>query len=468
MSGRPARDGASQGSAPPVERSAEAPGVVAQLWPEAGWNTTGLRVPRHRATTAHLCSIYPFQAEEGLGARGVYLGTNVLAGGGAFCFDPFQLYSDGLLTSPNILVVGEVGSGKSSAIKTFLYRSIGVLGSPGGLGRWVAITDPKGEYGPLADALGLAVVRLYPGGPDRLNPLDAGPTAGRASPAELQMRRTAMVSAIVASVLHRALTPVEDAAVGWAIAALAARTSGASPELGDLAHLVHQPTEEMAARANTDTEQLARSVEAVALALGKLLERDLRGMFDGRSTVAIDWSGRGLVLDLSAVYHDPDALRLVMIAATGWLQAYLAAPDGEDVPRRVQVIEEAWAITGDLVTARYLQGCYKLSRSYGVANIAVVHRISDLRAQADDGSAAAKIAMGLLADTQTRVLFRQPTDQIVEARALLGLSGAEADLLPQLAKGRALWRVAGRAAVVQHVIGPAERAICDTDAHLLV
>ena len=30
-----------------------------------------LRLPRHRATTAHLCSAYPFLAESGLGARGV-------------------------------------------------------------------------------------------------------------------------------------------------------------------------------------------------------------------------------------------------------------------------------------------------------------------------------------------------------------------------------------------------------------
>lgn len=120
-------------------------------------------------------------------------------------------------------------------------------------------------------------------------------------------------------------------------------------------------------------------------------------MFDGPSTVNIDWTGRGLVLDLcSAVYHDADALRLVMIAAAGWLQAYLATPMGTTVPRRVQVIEEAWAVLGDTLCARYLQGCYKLSCSFGVANIAVAHRISDLRAQADDGTAAAKIAMALL------------------------------------------------------------------------
>lgn len=116
-----------------------------------------------------------------------------------------------------MLVLGEVGSGKSSSVKTFLDRSIGVLGSPGGLGRWCAIVDPKGEYGPLAAALGLDVIKLHPGGTVRLNPLDPGP--GNTTKGEITQRRCAMAGAVCAAVLGRALTPLEDAAVGWAVAA---------------------------------------------------------------------------------------------------------------------------------------------------------------------------------------------------------------------------------------------------------
>jgi hypothetical protein len=47
---------------------------------------------------------------------------------------------------------------------------------------------------------------------------------------------------------------------------------------------------------------------------------------------------------------------------------------------------------------------------------------------------------------------------------MLGLTDVEAQLLPRLIKGRALWRVADRAAIVQHVVGDAERSITDTDA----
>ena len=74
--------------------------------------------------------------------------------------------------------------------------------------------------------------------------------------------------------------------------------------------------------------------------------------------------------------------------------------------------------------------------------------------------------MGLLADTQTRVLFRQSSDQVDDAARLLGLTAPEIQLLPRLAKGRALWKVGDRTAVVAHVIGKAERGFCDTAARM--
>lgn len=411
-----------------------------------------LPLPRHRATTAHLCSAYPFAAEIGLGARGVYLGSNLLTGGGGFTFDPFEAYADGIVTNPNMLIAGEPGVGKSATAKTFIHRSVGVFG------RQATIVDPKGEYLPLAESLGLTVVKLHPGGSTRINPLDPGPNSSGGD--EERVRRQAeMLVTLLGSVLRRDLSPVEDAVLGGAMAHLA-NSRVSEPTLGDVAALLVRPTADMVPTEVTD-EELARSVEALPYALGKLLDRSLRGMFDGPSTVSIDWHGPGVVIDLSAVHHDADALTLVLIATTAWLQTLMATPGG---PRRLQVLDEAWALLGSERTSKYLQACWKLSRAYGVANLAIVHRLSDLRSQTDDGTTAAKVSMGLLADTQTRVLFRQSTDQVAEAGAMLGLTSTESQLLPRLVKGRALWKIAGRSAVVAHRIGPNERWFCDTDA----
>jgi hypothetical protein len=420
--------------------------------------TRRLALAHHRATTAPLATAYPFLAEAGLGGRGVYLGTNLLTGGGGFAYDPFEAYTAGVLTNPNILIAGEPGVGKSALTKAFLARSVAVFG------RWCAIADPKGEYDGLAAHLGLARINLHPGGTARLNPLDPPPVGGD-DELETARRQTTMVCALLAHVLGRALSPLEDAVVGWAITELArTRARGHTATLADLARLLAEPTADMAARARTSAADLARGAEAATYALGKLLDRSLRGMFDGPTTIALDPDGPGVVLDLSAVHHDPDALTLVMVAATAWLQAVLARPGSR---RRIQVLDEAWALLGTAHTARYLQACWKLCRAYGIANVAVVHRLSDLRAQADDGTTTAKGTAGLLADTQTRVLFRQAADQIPDARTLLGLTPTEATLLTRLVKGRALWKIGGRSAVVHLSLRATEAALCDTDAAMV-
>jgi len=118
--------------------------------------------PGHQATTAHFQAVYPAVAEAGLGARGVYIGRDMH--GGSFVYDPWVLYSRGVLNDANTLVIGRPDFGKSSLSKTWLLRSR-VFGRRG------EIVDLKGEYDPLVNALGGTILRLTPGGRTRLNPL---------------------------------------------------------------------------------------------------------------------------------------------------------------------------------------------------------------------------------------------------------------------------------------------------------
>lgn len=409
---------------------------------------SSLRLPYHRATTANACAIYPLAVDPPLPCRGPIVGIDVTAGNSRFRFDPFAAYEAGLVTNPNMLIAGEPGAGKSTLVKTLAARA-SRFGD-----RWIAICDPKGEYHALADNLGLTHIQLRPGGNERLNPLDP---RGEDDPAERAARNTHTVTALAAAVLHRPLTPIEDAACGWATAILA-RSPG-EPTLADLAALLTHPTEPLAARANATGDQLSRQVEEVTWAIGKLLDRQLRGMFDGPTTIRLDSDGPGVAVDLSAVGRDPDALAVVMVAATSWLQSALTRPG----PPRMHILDEAWALLASERTARWLQACWKLGRAWGVANVAVIHRLSDLRSQADDGTATAKVAAGLLADTQTRVLYRQSADQAADAAELLALTATEIAVLPRLARGRGLWHVGAHRRVVHHHLLRGEQALCDTD-----
>ena len=52
------------------------------------------------------------------------------------------------------------------------------------------------------------------------------------------------------------------------------------------------------------------------------------------------------------------------------------------------------------------------------------------------------------------------------AAALLGLSSTEAEIVPHLRRGVALWKVGSRSFLVEHRLSPAEGAIVDTDARM--
>jgi len=398
---------------------------------------------------AHLRSLYPFHTDSGFGHRGPYMGVAVTGGMGAFHYDPFELYGT-VLTNPNVIVIGEVGSGKSSTVKAFLARSLAVYG----LRRFVAVIDPKGEYRTLADTLSIPVIKLHPGGTARLNPMDPRPGD---DPADV-LGRQRLVAGLVTAVLARPLQPTEDALLGWAILSLG--RSGRAFTLSDLIGAIQNPAGDVVELTRSNPLQLARAAVPVVFALDKLISRSLRGMFDGPTTATVDWAdGPGVVLDLSAVYSDRDALPLVVMAATHWLTAVLQ----RDSDRRViQVIDEAWAAV--LHGARHFQASLKLARTYGVSTWLICHRPSDLTAQADDGTADAKIAAGLLSDIQTRILLRQPSDQLAMAADLFALNTREATLVGQLIRGRALWRLQDRGAVVHNVLSPAERRLFDTDA----
>jgi type IV secretory pathway VirB4 component len=435
------------------------PAVRARTFVGARVTRPTLRVSWHRGTTAHLSSIYPFSVQGSAGVQGPYIGLDLLAGGAEFCWDPFEAYGAGAATNPNCWVLGEPGNGKSALVKSLLWRMSAIYGA-GDSGRWIAIADPKGEYVPLAARLGMDIVRLAPGGTTRINPLASGPTAAEEPKEQRVVRRAELVGALAATVLGRPLTQVEDAVVFAAVERLTASPSPLPPALGDVAALVHDPPADLRARigptATTECGQLG-------FALDKLLTRSLRGMFDGQSTVTVDPRGPGLLLDLSAVPLDSEALPLVMVASAAWLSQVMSEPG----PRRVQVLDEAWALVANRHTARYLQTCFKLGRAYGVANICITHRPSDLAAQADDGTSTAKIAAGLLADAATKIVLRQAPDQLEAAATAFGLTEPERTIVGQLVRGRALWKVAGRSAVVHHLLAPGELDLVDTDARML-
>jgi type IV secretory pathway VirB4 component len=351
-----------------------------------------------------------------------------------------------------MLVLGQIGRGKSSFVKSLVWRQQV-------FGRQAWIVDPKGEYGRLAEAAGATSLRIAPGGSLRLNPLQS-PGRRRSGDPEALRRQAELLCSLAAGSLGRGLLPHERTAAELAMATVGARTAG--PTLPAVVDALLVPEPAAAASVHTDVTALASDGRQVALELRRLVRGDLAGMFDGPTSEGINLTGHLVVIDLSALYSSP-ALGLLMTCATAWLQASLQHDDGI---RRLVVLDEAWAVLANLAIARWLQAGFKLARAFGAANVAVVHRLSDLRAAGAEGSEQQRLAEGLLADSETRVIFGQPPSEVESATDLLGLTSTEADLLPRLPRGVALWKVGQRAFLVEHRLGRDEAALVDTDRRM--
>jgi hypothetical protein len=417
-------------------------------------------MPAHQLTTRNLGAAYPFIAEAGLGQRGTVIGDDLL--GGSFVFDPFELYAAGVVSNPNMVVFGQIGRGKSAFVKTFLWRQAV-------FGRRAWVVDPKGEYGDLADAWGVRPVALRPGGAIRLNPLDRGPEAEGEGTDATARRRMELLASLASACLGRSLAPRERAALGSALADTVAVHD--NPTVPQVVEALLAPSVEAARALRTERRDLLEDGRDVALELRRLVHGDLCGMFDGPTTSGLDLSAPLVVLDLSALYTSA-ALGVLMACATAWLQAALArtaglrgsARGGAPGGRFFLVVDEAWAILSNLGVARWLQSSWKLSRAFGVSNVAVLHRVSDLRSVGASDSEQVALAQGLLSDSETRVVYAQSPGELEAASELLSLSETEADLLPQLRRGIALWKVGQRSFLVQHRLSALERRIVDTDA----
>ncbi|MCU1494689.1 MAG: ATP-binding protein [Acidimicrobiaceae bacterium] len=411
-----------------------------------------MRIPAHEATTAQLGAAYPLAASRPLPSGGVLVGRDLL--GGVFVHDPFELYAAGALTNPNMIVFGQIGRGKSALVKTYLYRQAA-------FGRRIVVLDPKGEYGPLASALGVVPIALRPGGVLRLNPLD-GPAASGEAAEETARRRLELCSAIASSALGRELRPPEHTAVELALDGIA--RPGVAPTLPEVVDALLSPSSESARRICSDVATLRSDARDLALELRRLVHGELRGMFDGPTSPGLALDGPAVVLDLSAVYHSP-ALGVLVTCAAAAVQSLVESGTRS---RTILVVDEAWAVLANLGVARFLQSSWKLARARGIANVAVVHRVSDLAAVGGAGSAVTRLAEGLVADSETIVCYAQPASELELAATALGLSEEETRLVGRLGRGVALWKVAGRSFLVEHRLARGERELVDTDRRLLV
>ena len=402
-----------------------------------GKDRTRFTLPGLRVSTATAAVAYPFLAQAPLTHKGTFLGTN-LGTGAPFCFSPFELYRDGLITNPNILVAGEIGSGKTNTTCALTLRSIP-------LGYRVAAVDAKNDWARFARNYGGAAISIGPGRGNRLNPLDTSDAllaarvdaeGHRIDPAVLaKSAQLRLLEGLIEIRLERSLHVAERTAVALALDQ-ALHATGGTPILSDVAAALRAPDPQLAAGISRTVTELTDAGNAARWAFDGLLSTVAKDLFDGPSTTRFDSTAPIVAIDLSDLYNDNANLSIAFTCASAWMEAALATPGNG---QRFAVYDEAWRVLAHAHGAiDRLQQQFRLARSWGLSNVLVLHNLRDTLNVGDAGSAERNKAESLLALAGTKVIGHQPAKELPATTTALDLTRAETDVIANASRGEFL------------------------------
>ena len=443
--------------------------------PAGGWTTT------RQAEALNL-----FTTRRAIAHSGLITGQNLM-GQSVVRLDPFELYKEGVIDGVNTCNIGDVGTGKSSDMKTSVFRQLI-------LNRQVVVFDKKrqggrGEYGSIADALGAPSIEfLLDGAGVSLNLLDpAISTDGRHKggvAGVVPAGQQALLLAVLKDAMDQPITPKMRAAVRRALAIVNERAKAANrePLLVEVAGQLLDPEPGMSTAAYDAVRNGAELSEEILSNLGdggyfgsrwasrslewgvdagltllELIDGELRGLVDRPTSQAVhDALEHPFVhFDISGLPEQGKAVQVVMTTAQTWLSNRLAARS-QNRTQTVEVFEEGWSL-GDGSTGDTARANMKLSRGLGLSTSSAFHHLSDH--PADSPSRA------LMQEADIVKLYKQGRADDAEAVCdMYHLPPETRDVLMQLGRGQCLVVMKNRDPILmQHMRSSDEIALTNTN-----
>ncbi len=391
------------------------------------------------------------------GARGVANGRDMLSRM-LIAHDPVTGYNETpkTVTSPNTVVLGGVGGGKSSFVKTVCVVRPLLLRY-----RRAVVFDkkPRGQEGEYAD-----VVREYGNEPLRFTTDGTGSHLNLFDPLIFGLPEddgggAAGVSRLIRAVVSiardgRNLTEWESKAVRIALGSMMTgfedrRTPTLADFLPRLGRVSDDVAEELSAAARDRLHQAGLSIR---FTLDELLE-DYSGLIDGETSKDVDLTGKLTSFDISQLPSEGPSSAIIRAIGNQWMLGRIRVTPGY---RTTCVQEEGWdAVAGP--TAHILKSNQKLSRGLGLSKVFVFHKGTDIPADSP--------GQAVISEAQSIYVFRQ--DRETDAAWCCRTFGFDPDTAPILQKlqpGHFVFKYASHPEThVEHVRSDWEIALTDTD-----
>lgn len=416
------------------------------------------------STTRQTAGLHLAVAAAPTSAQGILAGEDTMTGWPVF-HDEVTGYRQGTISSPNCAIIGDVGAGKSSFLKTWgvmrhllLGRRVVIIDK-----KMQASTDPdhehEGEYALLSRGLGIEPIRFTGRkGGVRINPLDPAITGGGGLAAD----QRGLLKAILAEVIQRDLTVRESKALRVAHETALARAQGDGREatVMDITDALLGPDEEVvkAQRGAFTVQDFLEWGIDIGLALEECVEGDLAGLIDGPTSAEVHLNAGLTVFDISALPDDGPAVPVVMAIVNTWLRNTIVA-QREIVPTFFGV-EEGWHLVSGSF-ARISQQNTKKSRGLAFGTTTAYQHLSDVPADSP--------AIATIKEAGTVLLFRQVRrDDAEHCQRLFGLPPEATEVLMNLPTGCALMIIGSRPPIMLRALrSKVEAQFANTDSALL-
>ncbi len=383
--------------------------------------------------------------------------------------DPHILYEMGRITSPNVVVLGDIGSGKSSFAKTaYATRQVAQ-------GKYVAVFDRKdqqgqGEYDGVAKLCGAETIRFDRRGATSINLLDPLiATTGSGEETTQTVGQDTLLE-MVAGFAHGELSAEEHYALRAAHRAALA-TASAAGKVATIREVINHlyapsasaiPHEILAERGLVDTTELSRWGMYLAMDLDRFVTGDLSGLIDGETSDNVNWHSQMLVFDTSELPEASAALALVMALVATFLTSVWSSLPG----RKVLVLEEGYHTTnlvhsGQVSVPSILRSLLKRGRGIGLAFVTILHHISDIPKESD--------SMSLIREAQIVHIYRQSrADDRQMCFEVFQIPTWSDKLLSGLRQGVQIIKIGTEdPQVMEHIRSPREVAVTVTDKAML-
>lgn len=388
-----------------------------------------LDIPRSTVTTS-LAGSFPFISNDLIENKWILYGIN-LHSWSLVIFDRFSKR----LPNANSLILATSGAGKSFAVKLEILRYL-LLGID------VIVIDPENEYKPLADKVDWSYINISISSQQYINPFDMPPKIEDIDYQKWDLLRSQIMNLIsLIAVLIWWVDAQEEALLDKALQATYALKE------------ISFDDDTLEGKTVPQMEDLLNVLEGmswweiIAIKLSKYVSGTFWKIFNNKTNVDLDNS-----LTVFSIRDLEDALKTpAMFNVLNYIWASVRAKK----KKRLLIVDEAWIMMQQDVSANFLYQLIKRARKYWLWVTTITQDVEDF--------ISSKYGKPIVSNASMQLLLKQSTSSISSLEETFGLSEAEKQQLVASNIGEGLLFAWNQHVAVKILASPEEKEFITTD-----